>query len=87
MSRANENAADRGPPRFLYPVSRPDQELEAIADANAEDPGVDVHVGLQGGAAQVGLDVGAQPQLNVIKLESTEGSIERNRKMGKVIPR
>jgi hypothetical protein len=25
--------------------------------------------------------------LNVIKLESTEGSIERNRKMGKVIPR
>jgi exodeoxyribonuclease V alpha subunit len=24
---------------------------------------------------------------NVIKLESTEGSIERNRKMGKVIPR
>jgi len=25
--------------------------------------------------------------INVIKLESTEGSIERNRKMGKVIPR
>ena len=31
--------------------------------------------------------VDAQTSSNVIKLESTVGSIERNRKMGKVIPR
>jgi hypothetical protein len=32
-----------------------------------------------------GIGVGANRRVNVIKLESTEGSIERNRKMGRLL--